>query len=93
MHTAPSSASLWARLFFPAACASRVTPRRFPGRKVARCREYALMQHSFLDLIGRTPTRVFDAGRTSPYLLRAGDRVRFVPITPRQYERERRAVR
>ncbi|EFM11649.1 Allophanate hydrolase subunit 1 [Paenibacillus curdlanolyticus YK9] len=31
-------------------------------------------------LIGRTPLRLFDAGREQPALLRAGDRVRFVPI-------------
>jgi KipI family sensor histidine kinase inhibitor len=31
-------------------------------------------------LIGRTPLRLFDAGRNSPSLLQAGDRVRFVAI-------------
>lgn len=31
-------------------------------------------------LIGRTPRRLFDARRDPPALLRAGDRVRFVPI-------------
>lgn len=31
-------------------------------------------------LIGRTPLRLFDAGREPPALLRAGDRVRFVAI-------------
>lgn len=31
-------------------------------------------------LIGRTPLRLFDAHREPPALLRAGDRVRFVPV-------------
>lgn len=31
-------------------------------------------------LLGRTPLRLFDPGREPPALLRAGDRVRFVPI-------------
>lgn len=76
----------------------RRTPRtRVPAGSVAIANRqsviYAYDSPGGWNLIGRTPTRVFDAGRTSPYLLRAGDRVRFVPITPRQYERERRAVR
>ncbi len=33
-------------------------------------------------LVGRTPWRMFDADRLDPALLRAGDRVRFVPIPP-----------
>lgn len=31
-------------------------------------------------LIGRTPLRLFDAHRDPPALLRAGDRIRFVPV-------------
>jgi inhibitor of KinA len=31
-------------------------------------------------VVGRTPLRLFDAGRPDPFLLRAGDRVRFVAI-------------
>lgn len=33
-------------------------------------------------LIGRTPTRLFDLRRDPPSLLRVGDRVRFISITP-----------
>ncbi len=33
-------------------------------------------------LIGRTPVALFDTRRSPPTLLEAGDRVRFVPITP-----------
>jgi len=38
-------------------------------------------------LIGRTPLRLFDASRREPAMLRAGDRVSFVPIDEEQYRR------
>ncbi|MGE0359754.1 MAG: 5-oxoprolinase subunit PxpB [Vicinamibacterales bacterium] len=38
-------------------------------------------------LIGRTPWRMFEAGRPRPSLLTAGDRVRFVPVPPEHWER------
>jgi KipI family sensor histidine kinase inhibitor len=31
--------------------------------------------------LGRTPLKLFDPSRTEPFLLRAGDRVRFRPIS------------
>lgn len=34
--------------------------------------------------IGRTPWRLFDPSRSEPFLLRAGDRVRFRPIGPEE---------
>jgi inhibitor of KinA len=37
-------------------------------------------------LIGRTPLRPFDISREDPFLLRAGDRVRFRPIVPDQFD-------
>lgn len=37
-------------------------------------------------LIGRTPLKMFDPGRDPPALLRAGDRVRFIPIDERRFE-------
>lgn len=37
--------------------------------------------------IGWTPVRVFEPARAEPFLLRAGDRVRFVPIDTREAER------
>lgn len=37
-------------------------------------------------LIGRTPLRMFDAGRAKPSLLARGDRVKFVPITLAEFE-------
>ncbi len=37
-------------------------------------------------LIGRTPLRPFDMSRPEPFLFHAGDEVRFVPITPREFD-------
>jgi KipI family sensor histidine kinase inhibitor len=37
-------------------------------------------------LIGRTPLVMFDARRESPALLAPGDRVRFMPISPSEFE-------
>ena len=36
-------------------------------------------------LIGRTPLRLFDPGRTNPFLYQPGDRIRFVPISEDEY--------
>ncbi len=38
-------------------------------------------------LIGRSPVRLFDPERPDPFLLRAGDTLRFEPITPDEYQR------
>ena len=38
-------------------------------------------------LIGRSPVRLFDPERPEPFLLRAGDTLRFEPITPDEYQR------
>ncbi|MBE0618316.1 MAG: 5-oxoprolinase subunit PxpB [Proteobacteria bacterium] len=38
-------------------------------------------------LIGRTPLRLFDPGREDPFLYRAGDLIRFEPITREEYDR------
>lgn len=37
-------------------------------------------------LIGRTPVRLYDPTRNPPVLLRAGDYVRFVPISPAEFK-------
>ena len=42
-------------------------------------------------LIGRTPVRPFDMSRADPFLLRAGDDVRFVPITQKEFDELDRA--
>ena len=38
-------------------------------------------------LVARTPVRLFDPGAPSPFLLAAGDRVRFHPVGPEEYQR------
>jgi KipI family sensor histidine kinase inhibitor len=38
-------------------------------------------------LVGRTPLRLFDPARAEPFLVRAGDHVRFVPIDRATFER------
>ena len=39
------------------------------------------------NIIGRTPLRPFDAARTEPSLLKAGDQVRFRPISEAEFAR------
>jgi KipI family sensor histidine kinase inhibitor len=39
------------------------------------------------NIVGRTPLRIFDAGRQPPALMAPGDRVKFTPISREQYER------
>ena len=36
-------------------------------------------------LIGRSPVKLFDPGQDNPFLLKAGDRLRFEPISPPAY--------
>lgn len=43
---------------------------------------YGLESPGGWQIIGRTPDRMFDALRKNPFLLAAGDRVKFVPIDP-----------
>jgi allophanate hydrolase subunit 1 len=38
-------------------------------------------------LIGRTPVKPFDLGRSPPFLFAAGDSVQFYPIEAADYER------
>ncbi|AMR26318.1 kinase inhibitor [Hymenobacter psoromatis] len=48
---------------------------------------YSLPTPGGWQLIGRTPRRLFDAGRARPSLLQAGDRLRFVPISAADFQR------
>jgi inhibitor of KinA len=78
----------------------RASPRsRVPAGSVAIGGEhtgiYPLESPGGWHLIGRTPISLFDPGCDPPSLLLAGDHVRFVPITPEDFERiasERRAA-
>lgn len=47
---------------------------------------YPLKSPGGWNVIGRTPLRLFDPKRSPPALLRAGDRVRFRPITREEFE-------
>ena len=47
---------------------------------------YPLVSPGGWNLIGRTPLRIFDASRENASLLEAGDRVRFVPISRKDFD-------
>lgn len=69
------------------------SPRtRVPGRTVAIAGQqtgiYPLDSPGGWRLIGRTPLRIYDPARSAPFLLDVGDRVRFVPISPADYEKQ-----
>ena len=68
----------------------RATPRRgVPAGSVgiggAQTGVYPLATPGGWNLIGRTPLRLFDAARTPPALLRAGDHVRFRAIAAAEF--------
>lgn len=70
------------------------SPRtRVPGRTVAIAGQqtgvYPIESPGGWRLIGRTPLRLYDPARPVPFLLDAGDRVRFVAISPEDYERQK----
>jgi len=70
----------------------RASPRReVPSGGVAiggaQTGVYPLASPGGWNLIGRTPLALFDAARDPPCLLRAGDYVRFVPVTSEEYAR------
>jgi inhibitor of KinA len=70
----------------------RSTPRaRLPAGSVAIANGQTAIYPSATpggwNLIGRTPLRLFDPVREPPSLLRAGDRVVFIPISAAEYAR------
>ena len=74
-----------------------ITPRRkAPRRRVPagsvgiadrQTGIYPLESPGGWQIIGRTPVRLFDLSKPEPFLLGAGDRVRFIPITRDAFER------
>jgi inhibitor of KinA len=69
----------------------RPTPRtQIPAGTVAIARDqsaiYSMVTPGGWNLIGRTPLRLFDPAADPPCRLRAGDRIRFVPIAPEDFE-------
>jgi inhibitor of KinA len=77
--------------------AQLATPRRAQPRPLvpagavgiagAQTGVYSLPTPGGWHLIGRTPLRLFEAGRARPSLLQAGDRLRFVPISEAEFQR------
>jgi KipI family sensor histidine kinase inhibitor len=69
------------------------TPREYvPAGSVAiagrQTGVYSVATPGGWHLLGRTPVLLFDPAREPPCYLAPGDRVRFVPITPAQFERQ-----
>lgn len=84
----PYLGGLPARLATP----RRRTPRpEVPAGSVgiggAQTGVYPIASPGGWNLIGQTPLKLFDANREQPTLLRAGDRVRFTPITAEEFQR------
>lgn len=48
---------------------------------------YPLESPGGWQLIGRTPLKLFDPGRKTPFLLKAGDLLKFKPISPEAFNR------
>jgi len=70
----------------------RTSPRlRVPASSVAiggiQAAVFSVEIPSGWHLLGRTPERLFDLRRTQPFLLGAGDRVLFRPISAAEYDR------
>lgn len=69
----------------------RVNPRlKVPAGTIAIGGQQAAVQSieapSGWHLLGRTPERLFDMRRKTPFLIQPGERVRFVAITPTRFE-------
>ncbi len=57
-----------------------------------QCCIYSVESPGGFWVLGRTPVRLYDPAAADPILLRAGDRVRFLPIEPAEFERTAHAV-
>jgi len=76
--------------------ANLATPRKATPRKAVPAGSvgiaggqtgvYPLETPGGWQLIGQTPLRLFDAKRSNPSLLKAGDEVRFIPITHTEFQ-------
>ena len=67
------------------------TPRsRVPAGSVgianAQTGIYPIESPGGWQLIGRTPVKLFNPGKANPFLLRAGDKLKFKPISPEEFE-------
>jgi KipI family sensor histidine kinase inhibitor len=85
--------------YFTGLPAMLATPRRTTPRRVvpagsvgiggSQTGAYPCASPGGWNLVGSTPTRLFDASRPRPALLAVGDRVRFVAIDRGEFERRR----
>jgi len=85
--------------YFTGLPARLATPRRSTPRRVVpagsvgigggQTGAYPCASPGGWNLVGATPTRLFDASRPRPALLAVGDRVRFVAIDRGEFERQR----
>jgi len=83
----PYLGGLDARLATPRRAQPRpLVPAGAVGIAGAQTGVYSLPTPGGWQLIGRTPRRLFDPGRTQPSLLQAGDRLRFVPISEAEFQ-------
>ncbi|MEJ7664788.1 MAG: 5-oxoprolinase subunit PxpB [Hymenobacter sp.] len=83
----PYLGGLDARLATPRRATPRpLVPAGALGIAGAQTGIYSLPTPGGWQLIGRTPRQLFDAGRTPPTLLQAGDRLRFVPISAADFQ-------
>jgi KipI family sensor histidine kinase inhibitor len=62
------------------------TPPGSVGIGGTQCSIYPVESPGGFWLLGRTPLRLYDPAAPDPILLRAGDRVRFRPIEPAEYD-------
>lgn len=46
---------------------------------------YGLESPGGWQIIGRTPLKIFDSARETPFLLQAGDRIKFVPVSAQAF--------
>lgn len=73
-----------------------ITPRKARPRKVVPAGSvgiadrqtgiYSIDSPGGWQIIGRTPLRLFDPDRSDPFLVQAGDRLRFTPVTRKDFE-------
>ena len=83
-----------ARLHTPRLSAPRVRiPAGSVGIAGSQTGAYPVDSPGGWQLIGRTPLRLYDDRRETPILLRAGQYVKFVPISPAEFDRIAAAVR
>jgi inhibitor of KinA len=83
----PYLSGLDQRLFTPRKASPRkVVPAGSVGIADRQSGIYSLDSPGGWQIIGRTPLRIFDPGKADPFLIRAGNRVRFTPITRDQFE-------